>query len=363
MAAHGLRSIAFGRATEPGHVLGVAWILAGQPVFGDDGADAVARLRTLGVSRVRFVPVRGPAVGSLSTESALASSDSTAAMRLDDFEVYELGELYPFGAGTVSGPPGVPPRSVPNRFSAATTPPRPPMPSVGGPRAAPDTPEGLIERLRDSADLNGLAHALDAVSAAVWSEVGAHRVAKAAYLASEVIRYESTLSDPQAKRSVQMAVRRYGDSHLIALVVTDLPRAREQREHHAQYMVILDRFGDSAVDVLLDQLTYAELARDRRALFDAIVALGRGMPTLIRMLGDDRWYVVRNAAVLLGRLKAVGAEAPLVKVLRHDEPRVRHAAAQALAKLGTPEALGPLRTAIGDAAPEVRRAGHPGASR
>jgi len=53
------------------------------------------------------------------------------------------------------------------------------------------------------------------------------------------------------------------------------------------------------------------------------------------MLGDSRWYVVRNAAELLGELKVVEAEVELMRLLEHGDDRIRAAAANALARIGS----------------------------
>jgi len=73
------------------------------------------------------------------------------------------------------------------------------------------------------------------------------------------------------------------------------------------------------------------------------------------MLGDPRWYVVRNAADLLGEMRAVEAEEPLIAHLRHTDERVRRAASSALVRIGSPGALQALRAAVRDPAPEVRQ--------
>jgi HEAT repeat protein len=54
----------------------------------------------------------------------------------------------------------------------------------------------------------------------------------------------------------------------------------------------------------------------------------------MHMLGDPRWYVVRNAVDLLGEMRAMEAEGELIRLLEHKDDRVRTAAAGALAKFG-----------------------------
>ncbi|HYC51680.1 MAG TPA: HEAT repeat domain-containing protein, partial [Gemmatimonadaceae bacterium] len=68
----------------------------------------------------------------------------------------------------------------------------------------------------------------------------------------------------------------------------------------------------------------------------------------------SRWFVVRNAADLLGELVAVDAESALITLLRHSDDRVRRSATNALLRLGTPDALKGIYDAVSDASPEVR---------
>jgi hypothetical protein len=116
----------------------------------------------------------------------------------------------------------------------------------------------------------------------------------------------------------------------------------------------LGRAGDHAVRVLLEALADAETLASRRACFDAIAALDMGTGPLVEALADSRWFVVRNAALLLGELDAPGAEAALSTALAHDDTRVRSAVAGALFKRRTPAALLALQRAVRDGSTQVR---------
>jgi HEAT repeat protein len=71
-------------------------------------------------------------------------------------------------------------------------------------------------------------------------------------------------------------------------------------------------------------------------------------------LGDGRWYVVRNAAELIGEMRATEAEQALAWLVNHPDARVRRSVTTALAKLDTPGARAALREAIRDTSPDVR---------
>ena len=78
------------------------------------------------------------------------------------------------------------------------------------------------------------------------------------------------------------------------------------------------------------------------------------MKSLLHLLKDDRWYVVRNATALLGELGPAEADKPLAELMAHREARVRQAAAVALGKLGTSRSLLALLQGLNDASPDVR---------
>jgi HEAT repeat protein len=130
-----------------------------------------------------------------------------------------------------------------------------------------------------------------------------------------------------------------------------LPR---KRERYDEYMSVLIRTGEDGADALIEQLTSAQSLTDRRIYFDALVTLNAGVPALMHMLGDARWYVARNAADLLGEMVAEEALGPLAELLKHDDDRVRRAAITALAKLTSPKAVDALRTALRDTSAQVR---------
>ena len=161
------------------------------------------------------------------------------------------------------------------------------------------------------------------------------------------------LGTPKAdrKRAFTMALRRLSKPTLLRLVAQLIPRRREKAE---EYLAVLAHAGEDGADALIEQLTAAQSMSDRRLFFDGLLRLQAGISALVHMLGDPRWYVVRNAADLLGELQAKEAEVPLTDAVRHDDDRVRRAAAAALAKLGTPRSHQALREALRDTSAQVR---------
>lgn len=166
-----------------------------------------------------------------------------------------------------------------------------------------------------------------------------------------IVTRERQVHDADARRAFMLTVRRLSRSAVLRAVAQGLVRAPEKRE---QQLAVLARTGEEGADALIDQLVGAEDRSERRIYFDALLELHAGVPTLLHMLGDPRWFVARNAAVLLGELEATEAEQPLSELLHHDDERVRHAATISLMRLGTPRSLPAIEQALRDSAPQIR---------
>lgn len=118
--------------------------------------------------------------------------------------------------------------------------------------------------------------------------------------------------------------------------------------------VVLQRAGAAATEELMASLAAASGAVERRRYFDAIASLQHGVPELIGVLQHPTWYVARNAAALLGDLRAEAAGEALADLMAHDDPRVRLAAAESLAQLETDASWPALEAATRDPSPLVR---------
>ncbi len=138
----------------------------------------------------------------------------------------------------------------------------------------------------------------------------------------------------------EWAVRRREIHTLIAMLESDDPR------EVIAGAVALGELGDPiAVEPLI------MLFRDpgsgdleKLAAAEALIKLNSapGVVTLLAALRKDEWQVRRNAAAILGQLRATWAVRPLIEVLKDPNPIVRRTAAAALRRIGTDEALAAL---------------------
>ena len=346
LIGHAVRELDIDQAAAPADLLGIARILAAEPTPGDGGRAVEQKLAALGAKTVR-VTIQGPeAVGRKTGPMQAISADRDVRTGADAHA----------GAKAVGRAPESP--AAPSAGPAA----------VGGGDfvteetsghflafSAVQTPKGsaddILAQLDATRSVNATTRLLDelvTVAENAGREGKSDAVAKAFH---GVVAREAATKEPDLKRAYVMALRRMSKPTLLRAVAMLLPRRREELEN---YMAILARAGEDGADALIEQLTAAQSLSDRRIYFDCLVRLHAGVPALVHMLGDARWYVARNAADLLGEMQVPEAESPLAELLKHDDDRVRRAATTALAKLGTPKAVQGLRNALRDTSPQVR---------
>lgn len=119
-------------------------------------------------------------------------------------------------------------------------------------------------------------------------------------------------------------------------------------------LALLTRAGLPGAEATFSQLVAATEAADRRFLYDLCASLPTIAEVARRHMADDTWYVVRNAAGLLGETRTASAIPELSRLLRHSDARVRQASVVALGQIGGPSALARLESVLFDPSVEVR---------
>jgi HEAT repeat protein len=166
-----------------------------------------------------------------------------------------------------------------------------------------------------------------------------------------LVTREARTSDEEVKQTFLLVIRRLSRPALMRGVAGLIAKHPERKQHC--YEVLL-RTGEDGAEAVIEQVGQSRSMEERQSMLDVLVELPDAVPALIRMLGDARWFVVRNAADLLGELAATRAESALVALLKHADDRVRRSATNALLKLGTTGAVKGVYDAVGDSSPEVR---------
>jgi hypothetical protein len=387
MSAHSAHQIDFLARAPRDEILGVARLLADEATPNDDGAAFDARLLELAPTLIEVHLGRNGFVrtGRMTPPTASASIAASPVRTPTPFRGMPAfsGATPPRSATPISTQvSGGSLRATPARGAALT-------PSSGAltlgaslpgvapvPRHASSKPvirddstrmiEGaiktttlallsddeLIEQLRTGVTTQNAMRLLDELAAVAEARGLEHRWEVVARVFDTFVKGESAAEhDPDLRRVYTICLRRLAKPTLVRGIAGLLPRRPELRD--ALHEVLL-RLGADGAEALIDLLTTADVLTDRRAYLAALVKCRDAVPTLIHLLGDNRWYVVRNAADLLGEMRATEAESALIEAATHHEERVRRSIATALARLATPRSIQTAQHMLGDPVPEVR---------
>lgn len=128
------------------------------------------------------------------------------------------------------------------------------------------------------------------------------------------------------------------------------------QERNEWIYLILQRLGAKVVYAIIQRLCLAEGIATRKALATALVRIGEpAIPPLIVMLGDERWYVVRNMVAMLGEINSRDWVPEMLEAADHPDPRVRKEMIRTLAKIGGPEAEQTIVRMLTDEDPGIVR--------
>jgi HEAT repeat protein len=322
MSAHSLLRVEVGTGVNAADLLGLARIIASTASAGDGGEQVKQKLTALNAKRITFeIPAPPP-----TPEPAVSAEAPTVKVEVDAREAAKAM------AAAVPQEKSIFADLLPADVSKLT----------------PDALFALLDQAKRPEDHTRVLD--DLVSLSEHSV----RVGKGVVVGEifhGVVRRDAGIPDGDVKRAYSFAIRRMSKPALLRAVATLIPKKPERKQH---FYEVLERTAEEGAEALIEQISQAQTTEDRRSLFEVLVELPAAVPALTRMLGDSRWFVVRNAADLLGEMSAGAAEESLIDLLRHTDDRVRRSATNALLKLGTPNALKSIYEAVNDDSPEVR---------
>jgi HEAT repeat protein len=161
---------------------------------------------------------------------------------------------------------------------------------------------------------------------------------------------------PSTRGSIMMSMHRIANRSVIEEMVERLGRTRSEDDRAALRGALL-ALGAEVVTPLVRSLVAASDLSARRAYRDALVELDRvGVPLLEDMIGDERWFVVRNMVGILGEIRSADAVEHFARTVRHSDVRVRRETIIALSKFGGEEAVQQLLVGVADVEASLRAA-------
>jgi hypothetical protein len=362
MSAHSAHQIDFVAKAPREEILGVARALASDARPNDDGAAFDEKLAHLGLTSVEVHLGRN---GFVRTGKLTPSASPRVATPFRAMRALELSGATPRSTRAVTPSSGALTlgAEIPAGIAARRTPP------VGAPTISDESlriiegaiksknlamlsDDELIEQLRTGVTPQNIMRLLDELVVVAEQRAQEHRWEVVARVYDTFVHNEiAAETDADLKRSYTIGLRRLTKPSLLRGIAGLLPRRPELRDTLHGVMI---RMGPDGAEALIELLTTADSLTDRRAYLAALVKCRDAVPTLIHLLGDHRWFVVRNTADLLGEMRAMEAENALLDSVKHPEERVRRSVATALARIGTPRALQAVQHLMTDSVPEVR---------
>jgi hypothetical protein len=334
-------------ATAP-DLLGIARTLASEPVPGDGGQSLTDKLAALGAKTVRVTLSGNAPLPRLPTVSMPTHGSDVSAPVERPAETTSSRNTRDVPAVAQAAPP-------PRRLSTEIGLMRGLTDSYLSQFAAPNTSRGSVSngftQLDASTSATEITKLLDGVAGAAESAFREGDAETLGLAMAGIVKRESSAADANIRRAYGAAVRRLAKKPILAAVA---PLLAARRELYEELFAVFARTGDDGAEALIEQLNAAQSLTDRRVYFDSLRKLNAGIQVLIHHLGDSRWYVVRNAADLLGEMSANEAEPKLSDLLQHDDDRVRKAAVSALSKMTGAGAVKGLAASLDDDAPGVR---------
>ena len=162
--------------------------------------------------------------------------------------------------------------------------------------------------------------------------------------------------NPATRGHVMLAIHRIANRQIVEELVERLGKARTEAERTALRSTLL-HLGADVVTPLVRALVGASDLSARRAYRDALVELDRvGVPLLEDMIGDERWFVVRNMVGILGEIRSADAIDHFSRTIKHSDARVRRETIVALAKVGGEESVPLLSQGLNDREANLRAA-------
>lgn len=359
-AVHGIKELVIARGAEADEVLAIVRGLAAE---GGQGR-IKEKLRDAGSQKVMIIQegrepeAAGQRLKSVSAAFAKVQLDDAALKEWNRFlmqggkqeKTVDVGVTWPVPERAPIASSAPPPAAPPPEPEPPPPPPRPALPQPATLQAANPLGIGLANVLRDPYGADILTR-LTVVTRHIHDTLKADGVAEVIDALNTLIELEAK-APPGVKGSYVATFNRIFNGALVTQVVPYLLEPR--RANRA--IAVLRRAGGPALDVLVGLISSNAPVAERAAYFNVLRGVTRATERVLALLQRSEWQVVRNAAELVGEARIEEGVTLLAALLDHPDARVVRAAAIALARIGTPATVEPVRRVLTGAAPELRAA-------
>jgi hypothetical protein len=357
---HSVTELSFAAFAPRAELVAAAKVIATEPVVGDRGRNIVAVLVPMGLEKVR-VAVTGMLSPDEPPDAIRAEIDPMRRRFATPTPEPRAGRPTPPPHTASPTPVGTHP--TPGSVGASGQPPSPGGSGISARHGAGQRTPASVGVTADSAAADVFRSLDTAAGSGQLPRVietlvhNADAAAQAgdnakAYAVMHAIVTREMGSRPETRATYLIGIKRLQKRTLLMALARHLASHRELEEH---ILAIFGRLGEPAAAVLVEELADSQQRFERRALFDVISKLKAGRSALVGSLSDPRWYVVRNAADLLGEIGGEAAVGELLELFTHADERVRRSGVAAVARSTTQAGtVDPLIRALQDHATQVR---------
>ena len=121
------------------------------------------------------------------------------------------------------------------------------------------------------------------------------------------------------------------------------------------FLAFTGYMDEGSIIFFIHLLRKLQTIKSRHLVIDMLVILGHhNIKAIAKGLGDNRWYVVRNVALILGQIADPDAVRYLTRTLSHSDYRVRKEAVIALGRMRSSRTIQHLGNALNDDYKSVR---------
>jgi HEAT repeat protein len=132
------------------------------------------------------------------------------------------------------------------------------------------------------------------------------------------------------------AIRRCQTTHAVPLILDAYVSLDDKNREMVRRLLRI--IGEESIEPALAKLIDSQDAQSRRGLINLLIGFGESArPKLEIYLFDDRWYVVRNMAVILGEIRSEKSLNSLSRAVNHKDFRVQREVIKALTRIGGPK--------------------------
>lgn len=143
---------------------------------------------------------------------------------------------------------------------------------------------------------------------------------------------------------------------LIAFLIRFLCSSGLEPDLKEKIKQLLVFYRHASAPPLMERLSEEGAPPTRRALIETLVSLDdAAVPVLRNYLRDGRWFVVRNAAAILGEIRRPEAVSDFPPLLSHPDLRVRREVIRALTRIGGAESVAILLRPVEEEDAELSR--------